>query len=156
MTDFSLSDVLTLVQTAAIIVALVMTLYFSRRQVQAFAVDLETRVLSDINERFQRIGDVFLDRPELIRSIFQTPEAATVDTPLAYYILFFCAHIYHMRQRGVLADNEWTGWLQWMQNAFRHGTIGTAWKDREMESWFDPAFQRFVNQELIVESSRKT
>jgi hypothetical protein len=155
MTDFSLDDLLTLVQTAAIIVALFLTLYYSRRQARAFAVDLETRILSEIHGRFERIGDIFLERPELIRSIYQSSETPSADVPLAYYILFFCAHIYHMRQRGVLADNEWTGWLHWMKNAFRLGTIGAAWKDQQMESWFDPAFQRFVDQELMVEFTRK-
>ncbi len=156
MTNFSFNDVLTLVQTAAIIVALLLTLYFSRRQIRAFEVDLETRVLSDIHGRFERIADHFLDQPELIRSIFQSPEVLSVDTPMAYYIFFFCAHIYHVRQRGLLADNEWTGWLNWMKNAFRFGTLSTAWKEGQMESWFDPAFQRFVSQELMVDSPRAT
>jgi hypothetical protein len=150
MSEFDLEDLLTLVQTAAIIVALFLTLYYSRRQARAFAVDIETRVLSEIHGRFEKIGDLFLDRPELIRAIYQTPEALTVDTPLAFYILYFCAHIYHMRQRGVLADNEWAGWLKWMKTAFRSGTIGTVWKDQRMESWFDPDFQRFVNAELMI------
>jgi hypothetical protein len=66
-----------------------------------------------------------------------------------YYLLFFCAHIYHMRQRGILGDNEWSGWLQWMRNAFQFGTIGQSWKDSEMGSWFDPAFRDFVNSELV-------
>jgi hypothetical protein len=155
MSDLGLSDLLQLVQTTAIIAALLITLYFSRRQVKAFATDLETRVLNDIYEKFQGVGEVFLQRPELIRSIYQAPEGVTTETGFSYYLLFFCAHIFHMRQRAVLADNEWTGWLQWMKNAFRYGTIGTSWTATQMESWFDPEFRDFVKRELLVEGPMK-
>jgi len=55
-----------------------------------------------------------------------------------------------MRERKILSDNEWAGWLQWIKNAFRYGTIGKYWKVYEMETWFDPSFQKFVNTEIIV------
>ncbi|HEY6237614.1 MAG TPA: hypothetical protein VIZ68_00315, partial [Thermoplasmata archaeon] len=129
MADVGLSDILSLVQTIAIISALLMTLYFSRRQLAGFAVDLETRVLNDLDEKFHRIGEIFIARPELTRMVYQSKERLDPETPLAYYILFFCAHIYHMRQRGILRENEWQGWLQWMRNAFQLGTIATNWKE---------------------------
>jgi hypothetical protein len=32
---------------------------------------------------------------------------------------------------------------------FRHGTIREIWKNNiEVERWFDPAFQEFINKEL--------
>ena len=150
MASFSFPDLLSVVQTVAIIAALLITLYFSRRQIQAFAVDLETRVLNDIGEQFARIGQIFIERPELIQTIYRSPKAQGPETPITYYVMFFCAHIFHMRQRGVLADNEWSGWLQWMRNAFRYGTLAGSWKDTQMESWFDPAFQEFVRTELLA------
>lgn len=44
----------------AIIAALLVTLYFARRQIQALGVDLETRVLNDLDEKFHRIGEIFI------------------------------------------------------------------------------------------------
>ncbi|HYT43627.1 MAG TPA: hypothetical protein VEP90_14910 [Methylomirabilota bacterium] len=41
-----------------------------------------------------------------------------VDMPLDFYQ----KHIFTMRQRKVLDDNEWAGWLQWLKNAFHRGT----------------------------------
>jgi hypothetical protein len=62
-------------------------------------------------------------------------------------------HVFHMRQRNILNDNEWTGWLRIMKSAFGQGTLGEMWESKiEMEKWFDPAFQKFVNREL---ASRK-
>jgi hypothetical protein len=54
-----------------------------------------------------------------------------------------------MRQRKVVSDNEWAGWLRWMKIAFEQGKINEYWKnDLEVEKWFDPAFQEFINKEL--------
>ncbi|MGI0032448.1 MAG: hypothetical protein ACRD97_04150 [Nitrososphaeraceae archaeon] len=60
------------------------------------------------------------------------------------------AHIFHIRQRKILNDNEWVGWLRWMKSAFEQGTIREIWENQiEMEKWFDPAFQGFIDKELI-------
>jgi hypothetical protein len=150
-----LSDLLSIVQTVAIIAALFIAVYFSRQQIAALKVDIETRVLNDLDEKFHRIGDLFIERPELIDVVYRSDTKLGVDVPVAYYVLFFCAHIFHMRERGVLNDNEWTGWLHWMQNAFRYGTLGQAWVDGEMSDWIDPSFRRFVEAELLPMSPSK-
>jgi len=84
--------------------------------------------------------------------IYDLPGKDTPEHAFAYYVNFLCSHIYHMRQREVLSDNEWEGWLQWMKNAYRYGTIGKYWKENEMESWFDPSFRNFMNNEILVHS----
>ncbi|MCI4360224.1 MAG: hypothetical protein L3J91_00810 [Thermoplasmata archaeon] len=149
MPDLGVSDLLSLVQTCAIIVALLITLYFSRRQMIAFSVDLETRVLNDLDEKFHRIGEILIERPELIQTIYSLPSTPVKDVPFSYYVLFFCAHIHHMRERGILQDNEWAGWFQWMKNAFQYGSLGRSWKDSGMGQWFDPSFRAFVEQQLL-------
>lgn len=155
MWDLSLPDLLSLVQTFAIIVALLMTVYFSRRQIQAFSIDLESRVLNDIDEKFHRIGEIFIERPELIRSIYQAPTTPGAEVPFMYYLLSFCSHIFHMRQRGLLKDNEWAGWYQWMRNAFQLGTVGASWTRDHMGAWFDPDFREFVEKELLGRAVRE-
>jgi len=60
-----------------------------------------------------------------------------------------CAHAYAMRKRNVLDDNEWSGWLQVMRNWFQRGTIGSIWKQIESDRWFNPAFQKFINAEIV-------
>jgi hypothetical protein len=149
-------DLLSVVQTIAIIAALVITLYFSQRQIHALRVDLETRVLNDVDEKFHHIAEMFVERPELNRIIYRGPSIGTPEIPAAAYILYFCAHIYHMRQRGILADNEWAGWLRWMQTAFEFGTIATMWKAHEVEQWFDPAFRAFVETDLLGSRQKAT
>lgn len=37
-----------------------------------------------------------------------------------------------------------------MKSAFEQGTIMEIWRRHiQMEKWFDPAFQEFINKELI-------
>ncbi|MCI4336557.1 MAG: hypothetical protein L3K18_04985 [Thermoplasmata archaeon] len=149
MVDLGFPELLTLVQTVAIIVAIVIAIYFSRRQIQALSTDLEARVMNDLDEKLHRMGEIFMEKPEFVRVIYDTPEAASAEAAFAYYVLFFCAHCYHMRQRGILGDNEWAGWLQWTRNAFEHGRLRTYWKEAEMQAWVDPAFREFVNREML-------
>jgi len=55
-----------------------------------------------------------------------------------------------MYQRKVVNDNEWSGWLRWIKSAFQHGDLYDIWKNNiELEKWFDPAFQKFINNEII-------
>lgn len=76
-------------------------------------------------------------------------EKPSEELAFAYYILFICSHAYAMRQRKVLNDHEWTGWLQWMRNCFKYGTIGEQWEQIESERWFNPDFENFLNEEII-------
>ena len=64
-------------------------------------------------------------------------------------VLYVYAYGFHMRQRAVLRDNEWAGWIGLIRAAFRKGTIGEYWKTIEPENWFDPEFQDFINDEII-------
>jgi hypothetical protein len=95
------------------------------------------------------LHEILVERPELIKVV----EKVNVNSPevaYAYDILFTFAHVFHMRQRKVLSDNEWTGWLRWMKSSFQHGEIMQIWQNTiEMEKWFDPDFQEFVDKQLI-------
>jgi hypothetical protein len=156
MFDLGFPELLTLVQTVAIIVAIIIAVYFSRRQIESLAADTEARVLNDLDEKLHRIGEIFMEKPEFVRVLNELPPTAGADTEFspeaafAYYVMFFCAHCFHMRQRGILSDNDWAGWLQWTKNAFRNGRLGKYWKEAQMEAWVDPAFREFVVREILV------
>ena len=71
-------------------------------------------------------------------------------------ILWICSHAYAMRQRNVLNDEEWTGWLHWMKNCFKYGTIGEQWKQIQSEGWLNPSFENFVNREIMGARSQQS
>ncbi len=154
MAALGFSDVLSLVQSVVLIGALAVTLYFSSRQVRSQKVDLETRVLADIDEMHQNLSANLQEDPSLMKVInSQLPGESRKERHFAYQILLMCAHTYHMRERKILSENEWNGELQWMKNAFSRGLIGKIWKDDRMEDWFDHSFSDFVNRELVPPSN---
>jgi hypothetical protein len=143
-------------EAIGIITTMFVVLYFSRKQMQALSVDIETKVLSDLDLRLREITHLMIDRPELIKVVSKVESDWSSDVAYSYHILFTFAHVLHMRERNVLSDNEWTGWLRWMKSAFEQGTIKDIWKNKiEMEKWFDPAFQEFVDKELVSLSKKQ-
>ena len=142
-------------EAIGIIATMFVVLYFSRKQMAALSVDIETKVLSDLDLRLHEITHLMIDRPELTKIVSKDESDWSSDVAYAYHILFTFAHVLCMRERNILSDNEWTGWLRWMKSAFDQGMIKDIWKSKiEMEKWFDPAFQEFVDKELVPLSNK--
>ena len=136
-------------EAIGIICTMFVVLYFSRKQTQKLSEDIETKVLNDLAQRMHALHDIVIEHPELIRLISKT-NVNSPEVAYAYDILFTFAHVFHMRQRKALSDNEWIGWLRWMKSSFLQGEIMQIWENTiEMEKWFDPAFHEFVDKQLI-------
>jgi hypothetical protein len=149
MTEIGLAEYFSMAEAVGIIATLFVILYFSRKQIQGFSIDLETKILNDLDDKFVGLTKMVMEHPELMKVVSKqtnpNPEIA-----FSFHILYTFAHAYHMRQRSVISDNEWTGWLRWIKSAFQQGTISDIWKsDVELEKWFDPAFQEFINNEIV-------
>jgi hypothetical protein len=143
MTEVGIAEYFGMAEALGIISTLFVILYFSRRQMQALSVDIG-------------ITQMLVERPELIRVVNNDDRDLSSELAYSYHILYTFAHVYHMRQRRVVSGNEWTGWLRWMKSAFRHGNIREIWKNNiEVEKWFDPAFQEFINKELAPVSTKQ-
>jgi len=56
-----------------------------------------------------------------LSKVLSKVEEESPELAYAYDILFTFAHAFHMRQRKVLNDNEWTGWVRWYKSAFKQG-----------------------------------
>ncbi|MFL6325982.1 MAG: hypothetical protein ACJ71I_00675, partial [Nitrososphaeraceae archaeon] len=136
MTEVGIAEYFGMAEALGIIATLFVILYFSRKQMQALSVDIETKILNDLDERIHGLTQMAVERPELIRVVNNVERDLSSDVAYSYHILYTFAHVYHMRQRGVVSDNEWTGWTRWMKSAFRHGTIREIWRNNvEVEKW---------------------
>jgi hypothetical protein len=137
-------------EAIGIISTLFVILYFSRKQMQSLTVDLETKILNDLDDKINGLTRMMVDTPELIRVVSKSESHFTPDLAFSYHVLYTFAHAFHMRQRGVVRDNEWNGWFRYIKSAFQHGEIYDIWKNNiELEKWFDLAFQEFINDEII-------
>jgi hypothetical protein len=142
-------------EALGIIGTLFVVLYFSRKQMQSLSVDIETKVLNDLDEKMHELTQMAIEKLELIRILSNVESDLSAEVAYTYRILQTFAHVFHMRQRKVLSDNEWTGWLRLMRTCFEQGKMREYWgSGLELEKWFDPSFQEFVNKELTLTISK--
>jgi hypothetical protein len=148
MVEVGIAEYFGMAEALGIIATLFVILYFSRKQMQSLSVDIQTKVLNDLDEKVHKMAEIIIEKPSMQKVIYKL-EKPSDELAFAYYILFICSHAYAMRQRKVLNDDDWTGWLQWMRNCFKYGTIGEQWKQIQSERWLNPAFEEFINKVII-------
>jgi hypothetical protein len=150
MVEVGIAEYFSIGEALGIIGTMFIVLYFSRKQMQSLSIDIETKVLNDLDEKMHGLTRMAVERPELIRIVSNVESDLTEEIAFTYHLLHTFAHTYHMYQRKVVSDNEWTGWLRMMRSCFEQGKIREYWEsDLELEKWFDPAFEEFINKELI-------
>jgi hypothetical protein len=156
MVELPVSELISLATALGIIGTLLVIFFFSRKEMRNLSVDIETKVLNDLDEKLHGMGEMMVHRPELVKLLNKNQSVGnqTPELVFAYYLLYMCSHAFHMRQRKVLSDNEWAGWLRWMKTAFNEGAIREYWeKSIEPEKWYDPAFQDFIDKEIIKQNN---
>jgi hypothetical protein len=148
MAELGLAEYFGMGEALGIMATFFVILYFSRKQMQSLSVDIQTKVLNDLDEKVRKMAEIIIEKPSMQKVIYKL-EKPSEEIAFAYYVLFICSHAYAMRQRKVLNDHEWAGWLQWMKNCFKYGTIGEQWKQMQTERWLNPDFENFVNEEIM-------
>lgn len=106
MVEIGLEQYFGMGEAIGIIATMFVVLYFSRKQMEALSVNIETKILSDLDLRLREITRIMIDRPELIKVVSKVESDWSSDVAYSYHILFSFAHVFHMRQRNVLSDNE--------------------------------------------------
>ena len=64
-----IAEYFSMAEALGIIATLFVILYFSRKQTQSLSVDIETKVLSDLDEKIHEFSHMAVERPELIRVV---------------------------------------------------------------------------------------
>ena len=99
---------------------------------------------------------IAIEKPQLMTIVSNVESRQTEEIAFTYHLLQTFAHVYHMYQRKVVSDNEWTGWLRRMRTCFEQGKIKEYWESGlELEKWFDPAFEDFIDKEVVQKISTK-
>jgi hypothetical protein len=152
MVEVGIAEYFSIGEAIGIIGTMFVVLYFSRKHMQRLTLDVKTKVLNDLDEKVRKMAEIIIEKPSMQKVIYRLEKPAE-ELAFAYYILFICSHAYTMRQRKVLDDDEWTGWLHWMKNCFKYGTIGEQWEQIQSERWFNPDFENFLNENIIPRST---
>jgi len=156
MAELGLVDYFVMGEAVGIVATLLVSFYYSRKQMQKLSTDIETKVLSDLDDKSNELTRLAIEKPQLMKIFSDVDSDLTEEFAFTYHVLYTFAHAYHMYQRGVVSDNEWTGWLRRMRTCFEQGKIREYWEgDLELEKWFDPAFEDFINNEIVRKTSPK-
>jgi hypothetical protein len=159
MVEIGIVEIIGLGAPLGIIGTMLIVLYFSRKQAQGFTLDIETKVLNDLDEKVRKMAEIIIEKPSLQKVIYKL-EKPSEELAFATYILFISSHAYSMRQRNVLKDDEWAGWLQWMRNCFKYGTTNISGASRYQNCFCHIhhiliELFRFVGQKIIESSIKK-
>ena len=156
MVEFTILDYFIISEAIGIVGAFFVGFYYSRKQMQKLSIDIESKILNDIEDKLYRIAEMTVSEPELAEIMDRDAKKRGSKVAFAMTTLNIWSFAFHMHQRKVLRDNEWNGLLRAMKAAFRGGTIGDYWKIVEPEKWFDPEFEDFINNEIIGRKGNST
>jgi hypothetical protein len=106
MVEVGIAEYFSIGEALGIIGTMFIVLYFSRKQMQSLSVDIETKVLNDLDEKMHGLTRMAVERPQLTKLISNIESDWSAEVAYTYHILYIFAHVYHMRQRKVLRDNE--------------------------------------------------
>lgn len=84
--DLGLPNVLSIAQTTGIIVTMVLTFYYYRRQTHNLSVDVETKILNDLDEKVHRLNAIMIEHPELGKVMTNLPELS-LETTYSFDVL---------------------------------------------------------------------
>jgi hypothetical protein len=93
------SDTLSLAQSIGIVGTMVLTLYFSKRQIETLSSDQETRVLNDLDEKFHNMAMILMQDPS-IRGVIDTREYTNIREVAFSFIFYRCAPMRLRCERG--------------------------------------------------------
>ena len=102
MTEISIAEYFSMTEALGIIATLFVILYFSRKQMQALSVDIETKILNDLDERIHGLTQMAVERPELIGVVNNVKRDLSSD--VAYTVIIYCIRL-HMFI--ICAKEEW-------------------------------------------------
>jgi hypothetical protein len=155
MVELALVDYFVMGEAIGIVATFIVSLYYSRKQMQKLSTDIESKILNDLDDKMHHLSELAIARPELAEIFDRNAGSQSPKEACAMYALNVFSYAFRMHQRGILRKNEWNGWLRSIRTAFKEGTIGDYWRASELEAWFDPEFQDFINNEILREDKPK-
>jgi hypothetical protein len=93
--EIAFSDMLSMAQTVGIVGTMVLTLYFSKRQIQSLS-----KSSWHLDEKFHDMVQLIMDDPSMQR-VIDAHENPTRELTFSFYVLWMCAHAYAMRHRRI-------------------------------------------------------
>jgi hypothetical protein len=106
MVELGLVDYFVMGEAVGIVATFVAAFYYSRKQMQKLSVDIETKVLSDLDDKITDMTRLTIEKPQLMKIFSNVESYQSEEIAFTYHLLQTFAHAYHMHQRKVVSDND--------------------------------------------------
>jgi hypothetical protein len=87
MAELALVDYFVMGEAVGIVATFVAAFYFSRKQMQKLSIDIETKVLSDLDEKIHDLTRLAIEKPQLMRIVSNAESDPTEEIAFTYHIL---------------------------------------------------------------------
>ena len=68
------SDILSVAQTIGLVGTMVLTLFFSKKQIKSLSIDQQSRVLNDLDEKVRKMAEIIIEKPSMQKVIYNKLE----------------------------------------------------------------------------------
>ena len=86
MVELALVDYFVMGEAIGIVATLFVSFYYSRKQIQKLSIDIETKVLSDLDEKIHGLTQMAVEKPELIRIVSNVESDLTEEVAFTYHL----------------------------------------------------------------------
>ena len=95
-----------------IIGTMFIVLYFSRKQAQGFTMDIETKVLNDLDEKVRKMAEIIIEKPSMQKVMYKLEkpsEELAFGTISFLFLLMYIRCIKEMYSRMTIGQGGYTG-----------------------------------------------
>ena len=139
------------IQTFALLVALfalLVSIFFNRKQLKIFNDQLRLNFFSDYTKRYQ---EIVLNFPEDINRPVFDYEKLSVEVrnkTLRYMRVYFdlCSEELHLWKNGNIESDTWENWQEGIEFAFSKKAFRDAWKIIRLDTKYYPDFSKWVTE----------
>ena len=100
MVEVGIAECFGMAEALRIIGTMFVVLYFSRKQTQTLSMDIETKILNDLDERIHGITQMGVDQPELIKVVSNIPPLFFTRRTIRFqYFVHICTYFSYAAKR---------------------------------------------------------
>jgi hypothetical protein len=105
MVEIGIVEIIGMGGALGIIGTMFIVLYFSMKQSQGFTVDIETKVLNDLNEKVRKMAEIIIEKPSMQKVMYKL-EKPSEELAFAYYIysILTCQYFSSLLMKGIIPN----------------------------------------------------
>jgi hypothetical protein len=105
MVEIGIVEIIGMGGALGIIGTMFIVLYFSRKQAQGFTVDIETKVLNDLNEKVRKTAEIIIEKPSMQKVMYKL-EKPSEELAFGYYIysILTCQYYSSLLMKGIIPN----------------------------------------------------